>query len=62
MRRLAFWKEIAPDIPILTQAKAEYAKLHRFLAGRKCQFGTDGLIATQAFSRVPSEDGNASHA
>ena len=26
---LTFWKEADPDIPILKQAKAEYAKLHQ---------------------------------
>jgi hypothetical protein len=25
---LTIWKDAAPDIPILKQAKAEYAKLH----------------------------------
>jgi predicted Zn-dependent protease len=25
---LAFWKDADADIPILTEAKAEYAKLH----------------------------------
>ncbi|SPF37363.1 hypothetical protein SBA1_1780006 [Candidatus Sulfotelmatobacter kueseliae] len=27
VRRLALWKDADPDIPILKQAKAEYAKL-----------------------------------
>src|SRR5262249_4916228 len=25
---LAYWKDADPDVPVLTQAKAEYAKLH----------------------------------
>ena len=54
------WKDADPDIPVLKQAKAEYAKLQQLLVERKSTFGSNVQVTvkpeTDSASIVGSEN------
>jgi hypothetical protein len=58
VRRLALWKDADPDIPILKEAKAEYAKLQWLAVPGKMLPSLSQRIRCHALCNSPRLGGN----